>query len=171
MKAFHSFSNSQSTYLLGISRKKFRSPFGVFRNNEYIKKLNYLLALELGVLDLYSRLQDSPWQSLYERCLDNHREIAGMVNNLILSNHGIPNKEATTLTTELSLLATRLGKQLGPVLSAKASTKICLTMEHSLRKRYCELIEMAPFSDRSQLNQILFMTKANLISLHQFQRH
>lgn len=172
MNALHSYSNSQtSSYLLGLRRKKYRSPFGVFRNNEYIKKLNYQLALELGVIDLYSRLHHPNWKPVYDKCMENHQEIASILVNLIMGNHGIPNKDATTLPTELSLIANRLGQQLGSVVGAKTSSRICLTMEQSLRKRYCELIEIAPLRDKTSLNQVLLFTKANLISLYAASNH
>ncbi|NRA65091.1 MAG: hypothetical protein HRU19_11455 [Pseudobacteriovorax sp.] len=136
-----------------------------FNDNRYLKYLNHLLTYELGMLELYSGLLGEENTPKFEICLDNHKEVATRLRTLIIENHGIPCTSSTTFTTELSILANQMSRPLGRHLAGRTHLRICKAMESSISRKLKELTEMAPWHDRSELQHLKFLLKANRICL------
>ncbi|SMF54787.1 hypothetical protein [Pseudobacteriovorax antillogorgiicola] len=165
MEAWQSVSNSHQEYVLRLSARRVRPQVTLFRDSRYIRKLNSLLSLELGTLDLYQRCLHLPERQKITKCLENHRDNGQQLRLLIIANRGIPDCETSSIPTELCILAQRLGSQLGHTIGCATALKLCENLEQLLRKRYQELIEEAPFRDRNSLHGMLLATNSNLISL------
>lgn len=97
--------------------------------------------------------------------MENHRESGRLLRNLIILNRGIPDCDGIAMPAELSLLAGKLGLQLGSTFGQATSIKLAIRLEHLLRRRYISLLESAPRKDRIHLEELLYIAKANQIAL------
>ena len=165
MKIFLSITNSSRDYFLAFSIKRLEPKVCMYHESEYLRILNSMLSLELGTVDLYGSCKNLPTSDIFIKSFENHLDNVDQLRALIVSNCGIPDFESTDVSSELCMIARRVGSQFGKTISHVTAVNLCLNRENLLRKKYLEVLSQAPFKDRSKLNSLLLNTKSNLICL------
>jgi bacterioferritin (cytochrome b1) len=138
------------------------SSAALFENNHYVRLLNQLLQLELGSIELYARCRDELADCQLEGLLDTHRQQSKNLVNMIVTNRGIPSRDGFSFSSELSLMASRIGRHFPERLARHTTLVSCLQLEKTLRRRYHQALAEAPYRDRALLNEHTRRTKSHI---------
>lgn len=167
MHLLESNSDTSTSYIRGLRRSGFSSPAKCvqYKDNEFARFLNNILAYEIGMKHLYYRLRNSHNQQIFSQCFGNHKEICDRLKLLIIKHHSIPNDDHSAFATDLSILLNQVGEQFGRTIARKTNFRICFTMEKNVRNKLKEALEKAPLSSHSDVYALLFLSKSNIIAL------
>lgn len=158
---------SDSSLVLSFQLPRSRSiPYStLFENNSYIRILNKLLQLELGLIDLYGRCRENLGMEHVEITIEGHRQQAKNLVNLIIYNRGIPEEAGFSLSPEIGILAHGLGRRFGRSWAYRTSHMSCLHLERILQRRYISALREAPYSDRGILEDHAKRTSRHIACL------
>ena len=145
------------------------SPAALFDNSPYIRLLNQLLQLELGSIQLYSLCREGLVDCQLETLLENHRQQSKNLVNMIVTNRGIPSRDGFSLSSELSLMASRIGRHFPSRIARHTTLVSCIQLEKTLRRRYHQALSQAPYRDRMLLSEHTRRTKSHIEYLSSFQ--
>ncbi len=147
---------------LQLPRRRYARQVTLFENNSYVRLLNLLLQMELGCIELYQTCSTELNNYRLLDIIDCHRLQAKSLVNLIISNRGIPEHKGFAFSSELSLMASRIGRRLPHTLARRTSVASCLQLEKSLRRRYRQALAIAPYRDRIELNAHILSTRQHI---------
>ena len=167
MQNWQAWSNTESQFFVTFQAPRALPRVTLYSDNEYTRFLNQILALELGATHLYQLCNKKHVASWEPILYPKHLESSKQINHLIILNRGIPNRDGTALTAEVSMMLTRLTIHISDRLAKQTAKRVALTLERTLRRRYHRALELAPFRDRETLNQLLWQTRENLRQLVQ----
>ncbi len=153
---------SMSVMQLQLPNRRSISYASLFENNHYIRLLNQLLQLELGSIELYAGCRHELSDCQLENLAEAHRKQAKNLVNMIINNRGIPLKKGFAFSSELSLMAFRIGRHLPLSVARRACLSSCIQLEKSMRRRYHQALAEAPYRDRELLSEHVRRTKCNL---------
>lgn len=153
---------SMSVLQLQLPRRRSISYASLFENNHYIRLLNQLLQLELGSIELYMSCQRELAEFKLENLAEGHRRQAKNLVNMIINNRGIPLKSGFAFSSELSLIASRIGRHLPSSVARRTCLTSCIQLEKAIRRRYHQALSEAPYRDRELLSEHIRRTKFNL---------
>jgi hypothetical protein len=138
------------------------SSAALFENNHYVRLLNQLLQIERNSLELYGRARDSLRDCQFESVMETHRLQAKNLVNMIITNRGIPSQDGFSFSSELSLMASRIGSHFPRRLARQTTFVSCIGLEKALRRRYHLALAEAPYRDRAQLSEHTRSTQAHI---------
>lgn len=158
---------SDSTLVLTFQLPRSRSvPYStLFENNSYLRLLNKILQLELSLIEMYRRCDESLAIDNVEGTIETHRQHAKNLVNLIVYNRGIPEEKGFSLTPEISRIANDLGRHLGKTWAQRTSHVTCLHLERMLQRRYTAALAEAPYADRGILQDHIQRTGNHIVWL------
>lgn len=147
---------------LRLPRSQYIAHASLYDNNSYLRLLNRLLLMELGATKLY--LSPSPFIPLKnaEQFALDHKSQAQTLSTMIIHNRGIPDCEKFSFPSEISLLASKLGRHLPHNIARRTDLVSCLQLEKTLHRRYYQTLSQAPGRDRSTLNEQLRSIKNHI---------
>ena len=157
-----------SMITLRFPRSRSVSNVSLFDNNDYIRLLNQAFLMELGAMELYQRGRPGIPGCDAERFACEHQIHAQALTVMIISNRGIPDKEKFSFPSEISLIASRIGRHLPEYMARKTNLTSCIRLEKALRRRYYLALNEAPYRDRAQLHEHVRCVKAHLEALHSY---
>jgi DNA-binding transcriptional ArsR family regulator len=143
----------------GIFSSQIGSKVSLFRNDEFIEKLNQLLRYELGAVGTYCRLVHKCIESdLSQELITAHQKASRELCCIIISHHGLPDKEPAPIfkvTGTMIDLLTQLS------LSPKILLLSLSNFEQHMSRRYGNLIVVAPEQDRHALIELKRLCRKN----------
>ncbi len=143
----------------GIFTSQLGSKVSLFRNDEFIEKLNQQLRYELGAVGTYSRLvHKSIASDLSQELITAHQKASRELCCIIISHHGLPDKEPAPIfkvTGTMIDLLTQLS------LSPKILILSLSNFEQHMSRRYRNLILVAPEQDRHTLIELKRLSRKN----------
>lgn len=150
---------------LRLSRSQTVPYASLFENNNYLRLLNQLLLMELGAAELYQKCSPSIQIIDREQAILKHQQHARSLTLMIISNRGIPDRDKFSFSSEISLLASRIGRHLPNNMARRTSLTSCLQLEKALDRRYQQAIQEAPYRDRAALAEHSHSIQGHIASL------
>ncbi len=144
---------SLGTMSFQLPRSGYAPRAAFYEDNGYLRLLNQILQLELGSVELYRKCGSKLDVDQAETFAEEHRLQARAINSMILSHRGIPSHNGFAFSSEISLLTTRISRHFPEDFARRTTRASCLQVEKSLRRRYKQALDAAPYRDRMQLTE------------------